>query len=96
MDSQIVCLILQRITSIAVHPPSSQLCYTALVASKSQGEVSCVWMDGRNQAVLWAKSALPMSVVFSDNGTTLYWADTGFALIPIYPAASFGWLCFLD
>ncbi|XP_019713477.1 low-density lipoprotein receptor-related protein 2 isoform X3 [Hippocampus comes] len=71
----------KRTTSIAVHPPSSQLCYTALVGSKNQAEVSCVWMDGRNKAVLWAKSALPMSVVFSDNGTTLYWADTVEGLI---------------
>ncbi|XP_051907156.1 low-density lipoprotein receptor-related protein 2 isoform X4 [Hippocampus zosterae] len=71
----------KRTTSIAVHPPSSQLCYTALVGSKNQAELSCVWMDGRNKAVLWVKSALPMSVVFSDNGTTLYWADTVEGLI---------------
>ncbi|XP_061782869.1 uncharacterized protein [Nerophis lumbriciformis] len=69
-------------TSIALHPPSSQLCYTALVAGgKRQHEVSCAWMDGSNKAVLWKKSNVPTSLVFSNKGTTIYWADTGEGLI---------------
>nr|XP_057920777.1 low-density lipoprotein receptor-related protein 2-like isoform X2 [Doryrhamphus excisus] len=70
-------------TSIAVHPPSSQFCYTALVLTggKSLNEVSCAWMDGRNKAVLWTKSNIPTSLVFSNNGTIIYWADTGEGLI---------------
>ncbi|XP_075936104.1 low-density lipoprotein receptor-related protein 1B-like [Anarhichas minor] len=71
-------LLLQRslkcTTSIAVHPPSGQLCYTAIVNTT---EVGCAWMDGRNKAVLWRKSSIPTSLVFSNHGTMIYWADTG-------------------
>ncbi|XP_061603255.1 low-density lipoprotein receptor-related protein 2 isoform X2 [Phyllopteryx taeniolatus] len=76
-----------KTTSIAVHPPSSQLCYTALVGSKSQTEVSCAWMDGRNKAVLWTKSIIPTSLVFSNKGTTIYWADT------VFPHLEEGLIC---
>uniref|UniRef100_G3Q0M2 Uncharacterized protein n=2 Tax=Gasterosteus aculeatus TaxID=69293 RepID=G3Q0M2_GASAC len=48
---------------------------------KSQTEVSCAWMDGRNKAALWSKSSVPTSLVFSDPGTTIYWADTGEGVI---------------
>ncbi|XP_077399138.1 uncharacterized protein LOC144034293 [Vanacampus margaritifer] len=71
----------KRTTSIAVHPPSSRLCYAALVGGKSQAEVSCAWMDGRNKAVLWTKSVIPTSLVFANEGTTIYWADTVEGLI---------------
>ncbi|KAM9793487.1 uncharacterized protein ACBT44_017953 isoform 4-T4 [Syngnathus typhle] len=71
----------KRTTSIAVHPPSSQLCYTAYVGSKSQAEVSCAWMDGRRKTVLWTKSSSPLSLVFSKNGTSIYWVDTVEGLI---------------
>nr|XP_049594845.1 low-density lipoprotein receptor-related protein 2 isoform X5 [Syngnathus scovelli]XP_049594846.1 low-density lipoprotein receptor-related protein 2 isoform X6 [Syngnathus scovelli] len=72
---------LKRTTSIAVHPPSGQLCYTALVGSKNQAEVSCAWMDGRRKTVLWTKSSSPLSLVFSKNGTSIYWVDTVEGLI---------------
>ncbi|XP_068430286.1 low-density lipoprotein receptor-like [Clinocottus analis] len=70
-------------TSIALHPPSGQLCYTAIVEAEgqSQTEVGCAWMDGRNKVVLWNKSSVPTSLVFSDHGTSIYWADTGERLI---------------
>ncbi|XP_062414865.1 low-density lipoprotein receptor-related protein 2-like isoform X2 [Pungitius pungitius] len=70
-------------TSIALHPPSGKLCYTAMVGSggRSQSEVSCAWMDGRNKAVLWRKSSIPTSLAFSDPGTTIYWADAGEGVI---------------
>ncbi|XP_037609246.1 low-density lipoprotein receptor-related protein 2-like isoform X5 [Sebastes umbrosus] len=70
---------LQGTTSIALHPPSGRLCYTAIVVAggKSQTEVNCAWMDGRNKAVLWRKSSIPTSLVFSYQGTMIYWADTG-------------------
>lgn len=72
-------LYLQGIASIAVHPPSGRLCYTAVVVSgaKSQAEVDCAWMDGRNKVVLWRKSSIPISLVFSNDGTRIYWADSG-------------------
>ncbi|KAG7242405.1 hypothetical protein INR49_023270, partial [Caranx melampygus] len=70
-------------TSIALHPPSGRLCYTALVVAgaKSQTEVSCAWMDGQNKAVLWRKSTIPSSLVFASEGTMIYWADTGEGVI---------------
>lgn len=69
----------QGTTSIALHPPSGRLCYTALAApgGKTQTEVNCAWMDGRNKAVLWRKSSIPTSLVFSSQGNMIYWADTG-------------------
>lgn len=47
------------------------------VGGKSQAEVNCAWMDGRNKVVLWTRSSLPTSVAFSDQGSVIYWADTG-------------------
>ncbi|XP_008323120.1 low-density lipoprotein receptor-related protein 2-like isoform X2 [Cynoglossus semilaevis] len=74
---------LQGTTSIALHPPSGLLCYGAVVMTrgKSQTEVNCAWMDGRNKAVLWRKSGFPTSLVFSNKGATIYWADTGEGVI---------------
>ncbi|KAM8828744.1 uncharacterized protein AB9W97_004546 [Spinachia spinachia] len=70
-------------TSIALHPPSGKLCYTAMVGAegKSQSEVSCAWMDGRNRAVLWGRSSIPTSLAFSDRGSMIYWADAGEGVI---------------
>ncbi|XP_056289033.1 low-density lipoprotein receptor-related protein 1B-like [Pseudoliparis swirei] len=70
-------------TSIALHPPSGQLCYTGIVEAggKDQTEVGCVWMDGRNKVVLWKKSSIPTSLLFSKHGTSIYWADMGESVI---------------
>ncbi|XP_055081616.1 low-density lipoprotein receptor-related protein 2-like [Periophthalmus magnuspinnatus] len=69
-------------TSIAVHPPSGRLCYTAVdLMGNSEAEASCAWMDGRKKTVLWRKSSVPTSLVFSDTGTVIYWADTGEGVI---------------
>lgn len=69
----------QGTTSIALHPPSGRLCYTALVVSGGRGQpqVDCAYMDGRNPAVLWRKSSIPTSLVFANKGTVIYWADAG-------------------
>lgn len=68
----------QGITAIALHSPSGQLCYTGVgLTGSAQSELSCAWMDGRKRAVLWRKSSVPTSLVFSDKGTVIYWADTG-------------------
>uniref|UniRef100_A0A3Q3B493 Si:dkey-88l16.3 n=1 Tax=Kryptolebias marmoratus TaxID=37003 RepID=A0A3Q3B493_KRYMA len=71
------------IATIALHPPSGRLCYTAMVitGAKSQTEVNCAWMDGRNKVVLWKKLSIPISLVFSNDGTRIYWADTGEGVI---------------
>uniref|UniRef100_A0A3Q3JL43 EGF-like domain-containing protein n=1 Tax=Monopterus albus TaxID=43700 RepID=A0A3Q3JL43_MONAL len=70
-------------TSIALHPPSGLLCYTAIVMAggKSQTEVSCAWMDGRNKAVLWRKSSSPTSLALLNEGTVICWADTSEGVI---------------
>ncbi|XP_029372276.1 low-density lipoprotein receptor-related protein 2-like [Echeneis naucrates] len=69
---------LQGTTSIALHPASGRVCYTVIVAAggKTQTEVSCAWMDGHNKAVLWQRSSIPTSLVFSNKGSMIYWADT--------------------
>ncbi|XP_058473588.1 low-density lipoprotein receptor-related protein 2-like isoform X1 [Solea solea] len=74
---------LKGTTSIALHPPSGRLCYTAtfVVGENSEAQVNCAWMDGRNKAVLWRKSSLPTSLVFSNTGVTIYWADRGEGVI---------------
>ncbi|XP_034752534.1 low-density lipoprotein receptor-related protein 2-like isoform X1 [Etheostoma cragini] len=74
---------LKGTTSIALHPPSGRLCYTAVFVAggKNQIEVKCAWMDGRNKVVLWRKSSMPTSLVFNNQGTMVYWADTGEGVI---------------
>ncbi|XP_077478907.1 uncharacterized protein lrp13b [Stigmatopora argus] len=68
---------IKTITSIAVDSSSSRLCYSAFVGINSQTEVSCTWMDGSIKTILWTKSTIPTSLVFSNKGTTVFWADTG-------------------
>ncbi|XP_036070280.1 low-density lipoprotein receptor-related protein 2 isoform X3 [Oryzias melastigma] len=74
---------LMGIFSIALHPLSGRLCYIATVMKerKGQTEVDCAWMDGHNKAVLWKKSSVPISLVFSIEGTVIYWADSGEGVI---------------
>ncbi|XP_076020346.1 uncharacterized protein LOC143011376 [Genypterus blacodes] len=74
---------LQGTTSIALHPPSGRLCYTALVVAGGRGQpqVDCAYMDGRNKEVLWRKSRIPTSLVFANKGTVVYWADAGEGVI---------------
>lgn len=68
----------QGATSLAVHPPSGRLCFAvAGGGGRSQAEVACAWMDGRRKAVLWTRATLPVSLAFSDDGATVYWADSG-------------------
>ncbi|XP_029941468.1 low-density lipoprotein receptor-related protein 2 [Salarias fasciatus] len=70
-------------TSIALHPPTGRLCYTAIVgvSGKAQTQVVCAWMDGRSKAALWRKSSIPTSLTFSSQGDMIYWADTGEGVI---------------
>ncbi|XP_041826726.1 low-density lipoprotein receptor-related protein 2-like isoform X3 [Melanotaenia boesemani] len=70
-------------TSIALHPPSGRLCYIAAVMAgrNSQMEVDCAWMNGWNKAVVWRKSSFPVSLIFSNTGTVIYWADSAEGVI---------------
>ncbi|XP_055731656.1 low-density lipoprotein receptor-related protein 2-like [Salvelinus fontinalis] len=74
---------LQGTTSIALHPPSGRLCFTALdqVNVRSLPQVYCAFMDGRSQKLLWGKAVMPTSLLFSNKGTQLYWADIGVGVI---------------
>eukprot|EP00063_Salmo_salar_P027647 XP_014002482.1 PREDICTED: low-density lipoprotein receptor-related protein 1B-like [Salmo salar] len=74
---------LQGTTSIALHPPSGRLCFTALgqVNVRSLPQVDCAFMDGRSQKLLWKKAVMPTSLLFSNKGTQLYWADIGAGVI---------------
>ncbi|XP_071207676.1 low-density lipoprotein receptor-related protein 1 isoform X2 [Salvelinus alpinus] len=74
---------LQGTTSIALHPPSGRLCFTALgqVDVRSLPQVYCAFMDGRSQKLLWRKAVMPTSLLFSNKGTQLYWADIGAGVI---------------
>lgn len=57
-------------------------------------------MDGRNKAVLWRKAVVPLSLVFSDDGSVIYWADTGEEIEPpvldVLPLPVFTWLFVLQ
>ncbi|XP_026075111.1 low-density lipoprotein receptor-related protein 2-like isoform X3 [Carassius auratus] len=69
--------------SIALHPPTGRLCFTALGRRGPQSlpQVDCAHMDGNNRTLLWSKAKMPVSLAFSEKGTTLYWADIGNDLI---------------
>ncbi|XP_034168449.2 low-density lipoprotein receptor-related protein 2 isoform X2 [Pangasianodon hypophthalmus] len=68
---------LQDTTSIALHPPTGRMCFTAIGSTGNNvlPQVDCAAMDGRNQMLLWKKTQLPNFLTFSSQGTTVYWAD---------------------
>lgn len=70
---------LEGTISIALHPPTGRLCFTAVGrrAAQSLPQVDCAHMDGSNRTLLWSKAKMPASLSFSEKGTTLYWADIG-------------------
>ncbi|XP_016314366.1 low-density lipoprotein receptor-related protein 2 isoform X1 [Sinocyclocheilus anshuiensis] len=74
---------LEGTISIALHPPTGRLCFTAVGrrAAQSLPQVDCAHMDGSNRTLLWRKAKMPASLAFSEKGTTLYWADIGNEMI---------------
>ncbi|TSM12587.1 Low-density lipoprotein receptor-related protein 4 [Bagarius yarrelli] len=80
-DGKFTCLVLQAglqdATSIALHPPTGRMCFTAIGLSGNSAvpQVDCAAMDGRNRVLLWKKTQLPNFLTFSSQGTTVYWAD---------------------
>uniref|UniRef100_A0A673M814 Low-density lipoprotein receptor-related protein 2-like n=1 Tax=Sinocyclocheilus rhinocerous TaxID=307959 RepID=A0A673M814_9TELE len=74
---------LEGTISIALHPPTGRLCFTAMGwrAAQSLPQVDCAHMDGSNRTLLWSKAKMPASLAFSEKGTTLYWADIGNEMI---------------
>lgn len=70
---------LEGAISIALHPPTGRLCFVTVMqrGSVPLPQVDCAHMDGKNRTLLWSKAKMPASLVFSEKGTTLYWADIG-------------------
>lgn len=81
-DGKFTSMVLQpglQDTSIALHPPTGRMCFTAFGSSGNDAlpQVDCAAMDGRNRMLLWEKTHLPNFLTFSSQGTTIYWADIG-------------------
>lgn len=67
-----------RVGSIALHPPSRRVCFTNmdLEATGSTATIVCASMDGAERRVVWKDAVQPTSLVFSNNGDNIFWADT--------------------
>uniref|UniRef100_A0A3Q3N1G3 Low-density lipoprotein receptor related-protein 13 n=1 Tax=Mastacembelus armatus TaxID=205130 RepID=A0A3Q3N1G3_9TELE len=73
-----------RLESIALHPPSGRVCFANLGRhgkSTLHTTVECANMDGTERNVVKEDTVRPTSLVFSNNGETIYWADTGLGTI---------------
>lgn len=70
---------ISRVESIALHPPSGRVCFTNLAreGTRAVATVECANMDGAERRVVWKDAVQPTSLVFSSNGKTVYWADSG-------------------
>lgn len=67
---------LKRLESLALHPPTGNLCFSNLDQPGS-GTVECSSMDGSERRVVCRDVVHATSLVFSTDGGTVYWADTG-------------------
>lgn len=64
--------------SIALHPPSGRVCFinVGLQGTGTLATVECAYMDGAERGVVWKDAVQPTSLVFSNKGDQIYWADT--------------------
>lgn len=69
---------ISRVESIALHPPSGKVCFTNvdLQASGKTATIECASMDGTERRAVWKDAVQPTSLVFSNNGDNIFWADT--------------------
>lgn len=67
---------LRRLESLALHPPTGSLCFSNLDQPGSS-TVECSSMDGSARRVVCRDVVQATSLVFSTDGGTVYWADTG-------------------
>ncbi|XP_041126916.1 low-density lipoprotein receptor-related protein 2-like [Polyodon spathula] len=74
---------LNQPNSIAVHPPSGVMCFSHMREEGRRGapQIECAYMNGMNRKLLWKKATMPTSLVFTNSGTMLYWADIGAGVI---------------
>ncbi|XP_029365707.1 very low-density lipoprotein receptor [Echeneis naucrates] len=72
-----------RVESIALHPPTGRVCFSnvALQVTASVAAVECANMDGAERRTVWKDAVQPTSLVFSNNGDSIYWADAGLGTI---------------
>lgn len=64
------------VRSIALHPPTGRLCFSNAELEGTGTRLECAYMDGGNRTVVWDGAINPVSLSLSNDGTTLYWADT--------------------
>ena len=64
-----------KVGCIALHPSSGRVCFTNQDAG-NKATVECANMDGTERRVVWKDAVKPVSLVFSTNGDTIYWAET--------------------
>lgn len=67
---------LRTLESLALHPLTGSMCFSNL-DQPGGGTVECSSMDGRERRVVWKNVGHATSLVFSVDGGTVYWADTG-------------------
>lgn len=67
---------LRRLESLALHPPTGSLCFSNLDQPRTS-TVECSSMDGSARRVVCRDVVHATSLVFSTDGGTVYWADTG-------------------
>lgn len=67
---------LRRLESLTLHPPTGGLCFSNLDQPGSS-TVECSSMDGSQRRVVCRDVVHATSLVFSADGGTVYWADTG-------------------
>lgn len=64
------------VRSIALHPPTGRLCFSNAEVQGTGTLLECAYMDGGTRTVVWDGAMNPISLSLSNDGTTLYWADT--------------------
>ncbi|CAL8297111.1 unnamed protein product [Gadus morhua 'NCC'] len=70
--------------SLAVHPPSSKVCFVNLVQQGNAGPlaaVECANMDGSKRGALWQDGVRPTSLLFANDGGEIFWAETSSSII---------------
>uniref|UniRef100_A0A8C4S481 Low-density lipoprotein receptor-related protein 2-like n=1 Tax=Erpetoichthys calabaricus TaxID=27687 RepID=A0A8C4S481_ERPCA len=72
---------LNQINSIALHPPTGYMCFSELDVKWNKFKIECSFMDGKNRKLVWSEGSRPRSLVFSESGAVLYWADPGMGVI---------------
>lgn len=73
------------VRSLALHPPTGWLCFSNTELQGTGTRVECTYMDGGNRTIVWDGAVNPVSLSLSNDGTTLYWADTSelSTLVPV-------------